>query len=123
MPRRLPPAPRPRAAEARRCRGGVAMLAALSVALLPGVAAAQKLTIGVANPVSSADPHISNTTSNFAMTGHVFETLVARDAQLRLQPGLAESWKPVGDTVWEFRLRDGVAWHDGKPFTADDVAF
>src|SRR3989338_368148 len=38
-------------------------------------------------------------------------------------PGLAESWQPVGDTTWEFKLRRGVKWHDGTPFTADDVVF
>jgi peptide/nickel transport system substrate-binding protein len=38
-------------------------------------------------------------------------------------PGLAESWKVVGDTVWEFKLRQNVKWHDGSPFTADDVIF
>jgi peptide/nickel transport system substrate-binding protein len=86
-------------------------------------ATAQTLRIGVANPVSSADPHISNTTSNFALTGHVFEPLVARDAQLRLRPGLAEGWRAISDTIWEFRLRPGVSWHDGKPLLADDVAF
>src|SRR5262249_56093721 len=37
--------------------------------------------------------------------------------------GVAESWKLVSDTVWEFKLRKGVAWHDGSPFTADDVVF
>jgi peptide/nickel transport system substrate-binding protein len=53
----------------------------------------------------------------------VFEALVGRDAQLRLRPGLAESWRIVGDTVWEFRLREGVTWHDGQKLSADDVAF
>ncbi|MGY4802484.1 ABC transporter substrate-binding protein [Teichococcus aerofrigidensis] len=86
-------------------------------------AQAQDLTIGVANPVASIDPHISNTTSNFALTGHLFEALVRRDAKLNLRPGLAESWEAVSDRVWEFRLRRGVTWHDGRPFTAEDVAF
>jgi len=95
----------------------------LAMAGFPCMASAQDLTIGAANPVGSVDPHITNTTSNFALTGHIFETLVARDAKLRLQPALATSWHAVSDTVWEFRLREGVAWHDGKPFTADDVAF
>jgi peptide/nickel transport system substrate-binding protein len=103
----------------RCCRA--LLLAGIAMQAWPAVA--QTLRIGVANPVSSADPHISNTTSNFALTGHVFEPLVARDAQLRLRPGLAESWRAVDDTVWEFRLRSGVLWHDGRPLRADDVAF
>ncbi|HEY4251817.1 MAG TPA: ABC transporter substrate-binding protein [Roseomonas sp.] len=100
----------------------------LCAALLAGLigaapARAQTLTIGLANPVNTLDPHFTNTTANFALSGHVFETLIARDAHNRLVPALAESWAPAGETVWEFRLRAGVLWHDGQPFTADDVAF
>ncbi|WP_338665600.1 ABC transporter substrate-binding protein [Pararoseomonas sp. SCSIO 73927] len=91
--------------------------------LPPSAGQARELRIGISSPVNSADPHFSNTTSNSAMTAHVFDTLVARDPQSRLVPALAESWKPVGETTWEFRLRPGVTWHDGRPLTADDVAF
>ncbi|EHM01599.1 ABC transporter, substrate-binding protein, family 5 [Acetobacteraceae bacterium AT-5844] len=49
--------------------------------------------------------------------------LVARDAQARPIPALAESWRAVSETVWEFKLRPGVRWHDGQAFTAEDVAF
>ncbi|MBC9175610.1 ABC transporter substrate-binding protein [Roseomonas ludipueritiae] len=97
------------------------LLAGIALQTMPAMG--QALRIGAASPVSSADPHISNTTSNFAMTGHVFEPLVARDAQLRLRPGLAESWRAISDTVWEFRLRPGVLWHDGRPLVAEDIAF
>ncbi|MDO9711496.1 ABC transporter substrate-binding protein [Paracraurococcus lichenis] len=102
-------------------RAGLACLGLF--ALLPTAVLAQTLTIGLANSVNSFDPHFSNTTSNFALTGHVFDTLIGRDAQARLVPALAESWVVVAPTVWEFHLRDGVTWHDGQPFTADDVAF
>ncbi|HWX47322.1 MAG TPA: ABC transporter substrate-binding protein [Roseomonas sp.] len=112
--------PHRRPLSARRTAAGLLLLALTG---LTCTAAAQDLTLGVANPVGSTDPHVSNTTSNFALTGHIFDTLVARDAKLRLQPGLATSWRAVTDTVWEFRLRQDVTWHDGKPFTADDVAF
>ncbi|MDQ1081696.1 ABC transporter substrate-binding protein [Pseudoroseomonas cervicalis] len=105
----------------RTLRGGLAALC-LAWGGMCGGALAQDLTIGVANPVASVDPHISNTTSNFALTAHLFDALVRRDAALQLQPGLAESWRPISDTVWEFRLRRDVAWHDGQPFTAEDVA-
>lgn len=102
-------------------RAGLACLGLL--ALLPAAALAQTLTIGLANPVNSFDPHFANTTSNFALTGHVFDTLIGRDADARLIPALAASWVVVEPTVWEFRLRPGVTWQDGQPFTADDVAF
>ena len=102
-------------------RAGLA--AVLGLALLPVAATSQTLTVGLASPVNSADPHFSNTTSNFALTAHVFEALVGRDAQSRLVPALATSWIAVEPTVWEFRLRPNVTWHDGQPLTADDVAF
>ncbi|MCQ4159080.1 ABC transporter substrate-binding protein [Roseomonas sp. GC11] len=98
-------------------------LLCLALGGLCGGAMARDLTIGAANPVGSLDPHIANTTSNFALTAHLFDTLVQRDAKLALRPGLAESWRAVSDRVWEFRLRRGVTWHDGRPFTAEDVAF
>ncbi|MDB5414890.1 MAG: transporter substrate-binding protein [Rubritepida sp.] len=98
------------------------VVAALFLVLAPA-GLTQTLTVGLANPVNSADPHFSNTTSNFALTGHVFDALVGRDAQARLIPALAESWTAVEPTVWEFRLRPNVTWHDGRPLTADDIAF
>lgn len=54
---------------------------------------------------------------------HLFDRLVEQDARARIRPMLAESWRPVSDTVWEFKLRPGVKWHDGRDFTAEDVAF
>ena len=53
----------------------------------------------------------------------VYGALVDTDGQSRLIPGLALSWKPIADDIWEFKLRPGVTFHNGKPFTADDVAF
>jgi peptide/nickel transport system substrate-binding protein len=54
---------------------------------------------------------------------HLFDRLVEQDARARLRPMLAESWQVGLETVWEFKLRPGVKWHDGRDFTADDVAF
>jgi peptide/nickel transport system substrate-binding protein len=45
------------------------------------------------------------------------------DAQARIRPGLAETWRPIGTEGWEFTLREGIRFHDGTPFTTDDVAF
>ena len=96
---------------------------ALAALLLSAAAGsfAQELTIGLSTPVTSLDPHFHNLSPNNSMALHVFETLVANDEAQHLKPALAESWKPVEPTVWEFKLRKGVRWHDGSEFTAEDV--
>ena len=108
-----------------------AALAAITGGLAPSVADAQAtpapagrpITIGIGGAVTSLDPHFYNAAPNNSLSMHLFDRLVERDAQTRLVPGLALSWTPVSETVWEFKLRPNVKWHDGKPFTADDVAF
>ncbi|WP_421995744.1 ABC transporter substrate-binding protein [Roseococcus sp.] len=84
---------------------------------------AQTLTIGAAAPVTTIDPHFHNMGPNNALSMHIFDKLVERDGQSRLHPALATSWRAISDTEWEFKLRQGVTWHDGRPFTADDIAF
>ena len=79
--------------------------------------------VALATETSSLDPMFHNVTPNNNAYHHIYDTLVETDAQLRLRPGLAESWKPLGDEGWEFKLRPNVRFHDGTPFTADDVAF
>ena len=101
-----------------RCLAGCLALGAL---IHPVVA--QELRVGLAAEPSAIDPHFHNLSPNNALLSHVFERLVETDAKNKLVPGLAESWKTVNDTTWEFKLRKGVKWHDGSPFTADDVIF
>jgi peptide/nickel transport system substrate-binding protein len=72
---------------------------------------------------SSADPHGQNQIVNNAINGQVYETLVRRGKKSEIVPALAESWTQASPTVWRFNLRKGVKWHDGTPFTADDVVF
>ncbi|MCB4821804.1 ABC transporter substrate-binding protein [Roseicella aerolata] len=100
------------------------ILAALALA---GPAAAQRgtevLNIGIGGSVTSVDPHFYNASPNNSLSMHIFDRLVERDALAQPYPGLAESWRVVSDTVWEFRLRPGITWHDGRDFTAEDVAF
>ena len=54
---------------------------------------------------------------------YFFDKLVEYGDKLQIEPALATSWKPVDNLTWEFRLRKGVTFHDGTPFTADDVIF
>jgi peptide/nickel transport system substrate-binding protein len=92
--------------------------------LLLGTAAqAQTLRIAIASEPSSMDPHYHNLTPNNMMSKYAFDRLVHQDDKQNLQPGLATSWKPLDEHTWEFKLREGVTWHDGSPFSAEDVAF
>jgi peptide/nickel transport system substrate-binding protein len=95
-------------------------LALLSPAL---PVAAQELKIGLKTEPSALDPQYHNLGPNNQIARHLFDPLVAKDPQQLPVPGLALSWKTVGDTVWEFKLRPDVKFHDGSPFTADDVVF
>jgi peptide/nickel transport system substrate-binding protein len=101
---------------------------AASVALTTGWSTAsfaqqvKDLVIALSTPVTTVDPHFHNLTPNNGMAAHVFETLVKTDPALKTYPGLAESWKALSDTEWEFKLRKDVKWHNGEPFTAQDVA-
>ena len=73
----------------------------------------------------SADPHAINELATLAASLQVHDALVDRDPDLKLIAGLATGWRTLPDrpTVWEFDLRKGVTFHDGSPFTADDVIF
>jgi peptide/nickel transport system substrate-binding protein len=98
----------------------------LSLALLATMSAVQAqpaLTIATGGAFSSMDPHFHDLSPNHALTQHVFETLVATDPDGRPIPNLALSWEATTPTSWEIRLRPGVTFHDGTPFTADDVVF
>jgi len=97
-------------------------VAALAAGLAIG-AHAQEIRIGMGADVTSMDPHFVNLFPNNNIAEHIFDKLITLDADSRLIPGLAESWKTVNPTTWEFRLRQGVKFHDGSDLTAEDVAF
>ncbi|MGI9492727.1 MAG: ABC transporter substrate-binding protein [Geminicoccaceae bacterium] len=86
-------------------------------------ALAEDLTIGLASEPTSIDPHYHNLGPNNSFSTHIFDSLVHQDENQRLLPGLAVSWEAIDDLTWEFKLRDGVTFHDGSPLTADDVVF
>lgn len=96
---------------------------AMTGALAAGPAWAKELTVGLASEPTAIDPHFHNLTPNNALTRHIFDRLILTDEKQKLTPGLATSWKPIDDLTWEFKLRQGVTFHDGTPFTADDVIF
>ncbi|MEL6765673.1 MAG: ABC transporter substrate-binding protein [Pseudomonadota bacterium] len=102
-----------------------AALLASAAMLLAGPALAasdEAITVGLSSEVTSMDPHFHNLTPNNQIARHIFDALINQDANQGLIPGLATEWGPTDDpTVWEFKLREGVTFHDGSPFTADDV--
>jgi peptide/nickel transport system substrate-binding protein len=96
---------------------------AISLGLLPCMAGAQELRIGLSTEPSSLDPDYHNVTPNNQIAYSIFNTLIQQDETQKLTPSLAESWRNLDDTTWEFKLRKGVKFHDGSPFTAADVVF
>jgi len=98
----------------------------IAAAVLSAVAVgAQAQTVRIANQgdALSLDPHSLNESLQLSVTNNVYEPLVGRAKDLSLAPALATAWKQTSPTVWRFELRKGVQFHDGTPFTADDVIF
>ncbi|HTV71405.1 MAG TPA: ABC transporter substrate-binding protein [Rhizobiaceae bacterium] len=92
----------------------------LAAAMLPAIAAADELTIGARSELTM-DPHFLWTGANTSYHVQIYGALLQLDAKAQVRPMLAESWRTVDDTTWEFKLREGVVFHDGTPFTAADV--
>ncbi len=87
-------------------------------------AAPREVVIGMPGDVHSMDPYTLNETINNAINNHLFDTLVETDNNLQPKPGLAGSWEVSEDArTWIFRLRKGVTFHNGNPFTVDDVIY
>ncbi|MDE2393967.1 MAG: ABC transporter substrate-binding protein [Burkholderiales bacterium] len=93
------------------------------VAAFVGPAPAQTLRWASAGDAQTMDPDSQNVQTTNMMNGQVYETLVEFDRNLQMIPALALSWEQTGPLVWRFKLRPGVKFHDGTPFTADDVVF
>ncbi|KPU91844.1 ABC transporter substrate-binding protein [Variovorax paradoxus] len=105
----------------RRNVAAAAVVCALGAVSM--VAGAQTIRIANQGDALSLDPHSLNESLQLSVTANVYETLVGRNKDLSLAPLLATSWKQTSPDVWRFELRKGVVFHDGTPFTADDVVF
>jgi len=105
-------------------RSAGVFLAALLILMTGGLPTeAQELKIALKAEPGSLDPQYQNIPANNQIALQLFDPLIARDAQQRPVPALALSWAPVNDTQWELKLRPDVKFHDGSPFTAEDVVF
>lgn len=97
-------------------------IATAVASLLASAAPAQTLTMGVMAGPESIDPHFTATGTHSEALKHMFDSLTQLGDRLQIEPGLAESWRVVDATTWEFKLRKGVKFHDGSEMTAEDVA-
>ena len=107
-------------------RGAVA--GGLGLAGLGRSARAQKakdtLRVTWRDAVPNVDPYYNSQRTGLVVAHHAWDTLVYRDPEtFQLKPQLATAWRLANDTTLEFTLRDGVKFHDGSPFTADDVVY
>lgn len=99
--------------------GACAVLATFSTPV-----AAQTVRWAAAGDALTMDPHSQNEGPTHVMNHQVYDSLVFRDQDMKLAPRLATFWRITDDpSVWEFKLREGVKYHNGNPFTADDVVF
>lgn len=101
----------------------VAFAVATAAVLQSAPASAQTLRYANQGDLKSLDPYTLQESTTIAHHGNVYEGLVARDRNLQIIPGLAESWETPEPTRWRFHLRKGVKFHNGDDFTADDVVF
>lgn len=105
----------------RRLAGALALAAGLLGG--PGGAAAEAITIGLRGGADTMDPHFDAVGTTVSMHRNIYDPLVSRDAKLNPTPSLATEWRLIDDLTWEFKLRQGVTFHDGSPFSAKDVVY
>ena len=96
---------------------------ACAMACVPAQAQGKLLRFASAFDPQSMDPHALALQYQTRVVSQIYEGLVNRDKDFKLAPSLATSWEMTGPTTWRFKLRSGVAFHDGAPFTADDAVF
>jgi len=106
---------------ARLFAAATAALVASAVVCVPAFAAT--LRWGAQNDILTLDPHSQNHATTHGLLQHTYESLVRYTKDFQVEPSLATSWQQVTPTQWRFNLRKNVKFHDGSPFTADDVVF
>ncbi len=101
------------------------LLAALTAALIGagGAVHAKEFRYATTGDILGLDPHANNEGPTNTMKGNIYGMLIHRKPDLSLEPDLATKWERVNDTTWRFTLRQGVTFHNGNPFNADDVVY
>lgn len=97
----------------------------LGATMLAGAANAETLRWARVGDALTMDPHAQNEGPTATLSHQIYEPLLQRDMAAQVIPALATSWAPLESdpTIWEFKLREGVTFHDGAAFNADDVVF
>ncbi len=108
---------------ARRLIAAFAAAVAITVTIAAAPVQAATLRWAAQNDILTMDPHSQNHATTHSLLAHAYETLVRYDKDFKIEPALATSWQTISPTHWRFNLRKGVKFHDGSPFTADDVVF
>lgn len=104
----------------------------IALALAMGVAGSASLTAsswaadntivwGKPGEITGYDVHVAGTVTSWEMYQMVYETLLTTDENLKLQPGLAESWEQTSPTSYVFKLRANAKFSNGRPVIAADV--
>ena len=101
------------------------LLAATALTLVGSSLSAETLRWARAGDALTLDPHAQNEGPTSALAHQIMETLVVRDMTGAMVPALATEWGPSesNPNVWEFKLREGVTYHDGATFDSEDVVF
>lgn len=100
-------------------------IALMALGVVAGSSEAKTLFWARSSDVQTLDPDAYNEGITHAFNVNIYESLTTIDPNGKVIPGLATEWRLLPDdpTVWEFKLRKGVTFHDGAPLTADDVVF
>ncbi len=108
-----------------RFRESLVAALVLAAATAVGIQAVDAKTFRYATTgdILGLDPHANNEGPTNAMKSNIYGRLVHRKPDLSLEPDLATSWEKVDETTWRFKLREGVTFHNGNPFNADDVLY
>jgi len=95
----------------------------LILALIAAPVQAVTLRWAAQNDILTMDPHSQNHATTHSIMQYTYEGLVRYTRDYQIEPCLATKWEQLSDTQWRFHLRRNVKFHDGSPFTADDVVF
>jgi len=101
----------------------LALLACAAAPLPAGAQAKDTLTVALVSHAPTLDPHMHFERVGILVNINMFDSLLHRSTKLQFEPSLATSWKALSDTVWEFKIRKNVRFHNGEILTPADVKY